>query len=77
MPVSEGVAIVVASITVVPGTLAALAAWRAVNKGRAEMRTGNGQTVGTMIYKIHESQVRHEADPKAHQKLQPDQDDVV
>ncbi len=63
---SVDVGIVVASITVVPGTLAALAAWRAVNKGRAELRTGNGQTVGTMIYKIHENQVRHEFDPNAH-----------
>lgn len=68
MPISETTAVVVATITVVPGTLAALAAWRSVNKGRAEMRTGNGVSPGGMILKIHESQVRHETDPDAHKE---------
>ena len=61
--------IIVASITFIPATVASLAAWRAVNKSRADQSTGNGQSIGTMVYKIHESQVRHETDPQAHKEL--------
>ena len=67
----------VAVISVVPGTLAALAAWRAANKAREEMRTGNGVSAGGMIVRIHESQLRHETDPNAHPNLQPNENGVV
>ena len=69
--------IVVACIAVVPTTVASLAAWRAVNKGRADMQTGNGVSPGGMILKIHDNQVRHETDPNAHQILRTDDEDVV